>query len=130
MLLMYPCQVMMFILPPLVDYGVIDSAAFSHMIGIKNKFTSLHFSNKYPLINIANGSSATVVSDGTVHAASSLTLNNILFVPTFTISLLSISQIAKNNICFVTFYPAYCIFQNLQTRMRILWNVSNGECTI
>lgn len=42
-----------------------------------------------------------------------------MIVPKFRISLLSINQITKHNNCSMIFFPTYCVFQNLQTRMRI-----------
>lgn len=47
---------------------VIDYGTSVHMTGIRNKFTPLYFSIKYPPINIVDGSSATVVDNGTIHA--------------------------------------------------------------
>lgn len=59
-----------------------------------------------------------MVGDGVVHATSTLTLKNMNFILKFPLSLLSTSQLTKNNYS-ITFFPYYRIFQELHTRMRI-----------
>lgn len=48
-----------------------------------------------------------------------LNLQNVLFAPKFHVSLLSISHLTQSHNCTVTFYPSYCIFQDLQTKRMI-----------
>jgi len=53
-----------------------------------------------------------------VQVTLSLTLADVLYVPRFPVSLLSISQFTKNN-CKITSFPSHCVFQDLSTRKRI-----------
>jgi len=62
------------------------------MTDIKQKFVSLKLSNKFSPVNIADDTQSPVVSNGVVQATLPLTLTDVLFVPKFSISLLSISQ--------------------------------------
>ena len=65
---------------------ILDSGASSHMTGIKDKFTSLHLSSKFPSVNIADGTQSPLLGDGIVQATSSLNLTNVLYVPKFSVS--------------------------------------------
>lgn len=84
------------------------------MTGIKEKFHSLSFSDKFPSVHIVDGSFTPVLGDEVVQATPSLTLTNLLYVPEFPVSLLFISQFTKNNNCKITFFPSHCVFQDLQ----------------
>lgn len=64
------------------------------MTGIRNKFASLCFSEKYPPIHPNDGSSSHMVGDR-VRTTTILTVNDVLFVPNFDVSLLFISQITN-----------------------------------
>ena len=70
---------------------ILDSGASSHMTHIQNKFDSLHLSNKFSSVNIADGTQSPVLGNGVVHATSSLTLADVLYVLKFLVSLFSIS---------------------------------------
>jgi len=48
-----------------------------------------------PSIKIVDGTHSPVLDNGVVQAAPSLTLTDVLYVPRFSISLLSISQLTK-----------------------------------
>ncbi|XP_020254383.1 uncharacterized protein LOC109831471 [Asparagus officinalis] len=62
---------------------VLDCGASSHMTGIKNHFVSLHLSDKFPSIRIADSTLSPVRGVGVVHATSSLKLTDVLYVPKF-----------------------------------------------
>lgn len=89
------------------------------MTGIKKKIPSFSFLDNIPLINIADGTSSTVSEKRVVHTTSSFSLNDILFLPQFPVSLLYISKITTQNHCHAIFYHSYCVFQDLQTGMKI-----------
>lgn len=52
---------------------------------------------------------------GSIRCSPSLTLSSVLHVPDFSTNLLSISSLTKALNCKVTFYPSYCVFQELET---------------
>jgi len=47
---------------------------------IKDKFISLHLSNQFPFVNIADGTQSPVLDNGVVQATPSLNLTNVLYV--------------------------------------------------
>ena len=64
---------------------ILNPEASSHITCIKQKFVSLNIFNKFPLVNIADGTQSSVLGNGVVQAIPSLTLIDILFVPKFSI---------------------------------------------
>ena len=53
------------------------------MTGIQNKFDSLHLSNKFSSVNIADGTQFLVLGKGVVHATPLSTLTNVLMFLSF-----------------------------------------------
>ncbi|GAV59362.1 hypothetical protein CFOL_v3_02893 [Cephalotus follicularis] len=98
------------------DDWIIDSGSNDHMTGNFNSLNiykpsmSCHANVKLP-----NGSTTKITHVGTTKLSNTLTLHNVLFVPVFSFSLLSISRFTKENQCFVIFYPDFCLFQDLWT---------------
>jgi len=90
---------------------ILHSRASSHMTGIKQKFVSLNLFNRFPPVNIVDGTLSPVLSNRVIHATPSLTLTDVLFVPKFPVALLSISQFIKHNKCKITFSPSHCVFR-------------------
>ena len=87
----------MLILSLLIDLGYLDSGVSSHMTSIKDKFISLHIFNQFSSVNIVDGTRSLVLGNKVVHATPSLNLTDVLYVPIFFITLLSISQFTKQN---------------------------------
>jgi len=85
---------------------VLDSRIFTHTIGIRK--TTLSFLNNIPLINIVDGTSSTFV-EKELFMLHFLSLNNILFVPKFPVSLLSTEKITTQNCYRAIFDPSYCV---------------------
>ena len=73
----------------------IDSEVLSHMTCITQKFVSLNMFTVHPSVKIVDGTHSSVLSNGVVQATPSLTLTDALYVPHFSVSLLSISQLTK-----------------------------------
>ena len=70
-------------------------------------------SNVYPSIKIADGTQSPLLGNGVVQATLSLTLTDLLYVPRFSVSLLSISQFTKHNNCKITFSSSYLCVSGL-----------------
>ena len=66
------------------------------MTGIKDKFTSLHLSTQFSSVNIVDGTQSPILGDGVVQVTPSLNLKNLLYVPKFSVSLLSIASLSNN----------------------------------
>ena len=75
---------------------ILDSGVSSYMTGIKDKFTSLHFSTKFSSVNVVDGTQSPVLGDGVVQVTLSFNLKNVLYVPKFSVNLLSISNLPNN----------------------------------
>jgi len=100
------------------------------MSGIKQKSVSLKFSNTYPYVKIADDTQSPVLGNGVVQTIPFLTLTDVLYVPKFHVSLLSVSQFTKHNNCKITVFPSHCVFQDLSTGRRIGSGYEREACTI
>ncbi|KAL0285929.1 UNVERIFIED_CONTAM: Retrovirus-related Pol polyprotein from transposon RE2 [Sesamum angustifolium] len=98
---------------------VIDSGATSHLTGNRSSFLTFSTSPKFPPVRLADGSYSPISGSGTVQSTAYLNLTNVPFAPKFSVNLLSVSQLTKTHNCSVTFYPSYCVIQDLQTRRMI-----------
>ena len=78
---------------------VLDSGISPHMACIKDKFHFLYFNNVIPL--------SRYVGKKLFMATTSLSLNDVLYVPTFPVNFLFISKLATQNNCCAIFlsYP-------------------------
>ena len=61
-------------------------------------------------VKIVDGTVSSVSGKGLVRISPSLSLSSVLHVPSFPISRLSISLIARDQNCSVTFFPSHCVF--------------------
>ena len=61
---------------------ILDSGAPSHMTGTKQEFVSLNLSHFHISVKIADGTHSPVLENGVVEATPSLTLTDVLYVPT------------------------------------------------
>ena len=98
---------------------IIDSGASDHMTGQPSVFSSYKPYSGHDKVKIADGTFSSVSGKGLVHATSSLPLSTVLHVPSFSTNLLSISRITRDLNCSVTFFPSYCVFQDLLTKQKI-----------
>ena len=57
----------------------------------------------------------------------SLTLDTVLIVPSLAYNLLSVSQITATLKCTVTFWPQFCVFQDILTRKILGYGVRRGN---
>ena len=87
------------------------------MTGIIQKFVFLKYSNTYPPVKIADGTQSPVLGNWVVQATPSLTLIDVLYVPKFPVSILTISQFTKHNNC--KKISSHCMFEDLTTWRRI-----------
>ena len=55
-----------------------------------------------------------------------MTLNNVTYIPKFSVSLLSISRFTKQN----NFFPTHCVLQDLSTEGGMAWGMRDDACTI
>jgi len=77
------------------------------MTDITQKFISLDMFTAHPSIKIADGTHSPVLGNEAVQASPSAILTDVLYVPHFSVSLLSISQLTKQNNCKITFFLSH-----------------------
>ena len=94
------------------DTWVIDTGATDHImcsVGALSSITAI----TNAIVELPNGETALVTHIGTIVLSSSLTLNNVLCVPSFTFNLLSVSTITKTQPCCLVFLSTLCFVQDL-----------------
>ena len=91
---------------------VIDSGASAHLIGTPSTLFSLTPTTASPPVSIADGHSCSVKGFRLTKPTLSLTLDNVIYVPSFPTNLLSISTITRTLNCVVIFYPFHCVFHD------------------
>ena len=74
---------------------VIDIGAIDHIVCYVHLLTTITAITQL-IVQLPNGETAFVTHIGTVTLSSSLTLQNVLYVPSFTFNLLSVSTFTKS----------------------------------
>ncbi|GJV13453.1 cysteine-rich receptor-like protein kinase 8 [Tanacetum coccineum] len=94
------------------EIWIIDSGATDHIcISISLMHNIITCINPI-IINLPNGQTITCTTIGSVTLQSNITLHNVLYIPTFTYNLISISKILQNTLKTITFTHNSCIFQD------------------
>lgn len=95
---------------------ILDSGATDHIFSFKFMFN--HLTKIKPvLIKLPNNASVTAEFSGTVKL-SNLTLLDVLYVPNFSVSLISISKLTSSLDCLLLFHNSFCmIVQKSHWRM-------------
>ena len=96
---------------------IIDTGASDHMT-----FDFILFSNTSTLpfpvhVTLPDGSIKPVTLVDDIQLSPSLNLRNVLFVPDFKYSLLSVAKFLTDNYCCTVFYPTHRVFQDLSTKL-------------
>lgn len=91
---------------------IVDSGASDHMTGNSSLFSSLLPCKTLLHVKIADGTMAKVSGIGTVKISSNLNLLNVLYVPSLSCNLLSISKLTQDNQCCANFHSNGCVFQD------------------
>lgn len=95
---------------------IVDSGASDYMTP---HFSVLMNTQQLPgnqHINLPNGEKIVVAKKGQMFLAPSLTLDNVLCVPSFKHNLLSVQRLLTNNNCEVVFHPTYCTITDKVTK--------------
>lgn len=95
---------------------VIDSGASDHMTGNPTIFSNFNKHRSPSHVTIANGSTTPVLGSGTIDLTPSVSLSSVLSLPNFSFNLLSVSKITRALNCCVSFFPDFCVFQDLSTK--------------
>lgn len=95
---------------------VIDSGASAHMTGDAGILNSICPVNTFSTVKLADGSQSIITGIGNSSLLPTLSLDSVLHVPRFPLSLLSVSQLTKKLDCTITFSSSSCTLQDRQTR--------------
>ncbi|KAL0448952.1 UNVERIFIED_CONTAM: hypothetical protein Slati_1451600 [Sesamum latifolium] len=101
-----------------IDCGtwIVDSGATRHVCANLNLFTHYHKSNNHTEVSLPDGSKQPVAHIGTVKLSDQIILEHVLHIPTFSINLLSVSQLCQTMPISFVFMSSSCILQDLWTK--------------
>ena len=91
---------------------ILDSGATDHMVHSIHFFTSITSSAQIS-VRLPNGDMVKVTHIGTVQVSATLILENVLYIPSFSFNLISISKLTQNPSCCCIFLSHYCFLQDL-----------------
>ncbi|XP_071722294.1 uncharacterized protein [Rutidosis leptorrhynchoides] len=94
---------------------IIDSGTTNHMT--YNVIGMHSVSSLSQLVHLPNGNHASITHTGNLSISTNLSLKNVLLIPSFKNNLLSVHKITKDSNCFVSFYPDFCLMQDISTGM-------------
>ena len=102
---------------------ILDSGASYHMTGCPSLFSTYTPCVVNLKVKIVDGSLAIVAGKGLIILSRNLTLKSVLYVPSLTCNLLSISKLTHDQNCVAKFGSSSCQFQELVSRKLIDNNV-------
>ena len=71
------------------------------------------------MVKLPNGHHVHATHSGVVHLSTAITLLNVLYIPTFTFNLISISKLVSSTNCTLIFSSTSCTLQDMNNRMKI-----------
>ena len=98
---------------------IIDSGAIDHMTGNSSLFSTFQSQSSPSIVTLADGSQSCVLGSGTIFPTPSIPLSSVSSLPKFSFNLVSVSKLTRALKCCVSFFPDYCIFQDLMTKQII-----------
>ena len=100
-----------------VETWVIDTGATNHIVCSMHLLTSFT-AISHTMVEFPNGEAALVTHVGTLKLSSHNTLTNVLYVPSFSFNLISVSALTHSQPLCLVFLSNYCFIQDL-----IYWNM-------
>ena len=98
---------------------IIDNGATDHISSSPKLFLRKDKNISLPLILLPSGEKANIVAKWFLSLNSVYYLRDVLCVPTFKVDLMSISHLTRGLNCSVTFFPHWCVLQDLAMRRMI-----------
>ncbi|KAK9749069.1 hypothetical protein RND81_02G100300 [Saponaria officinalis] len=106
---------------------IVDSSATNHMTSQFDMLKNVKKLNRELKINLLDGRYVKVTHKGKVLIDRDLVLVDVLYVPEFKQNLLSVQKLARDNICYVTFFDTHCFVQGCTDgRIKGLGKASSG----
>ncbi|KAK1414172.1 hypothetical protein QVD17_29913 [Tagetes erecta] len=103
---------------------IVDSGATDHITHRLDWFNNDFKYTWEPPVTIPNGSSISVEGKGSCTLPNGIHIKDVLYVPSFTCDLLSVSRLSRDLQCAVTFFPEFCVMHTLNSRRLI----GMGKC--
>ena len=97
---------------------VLDTSAIDQIICLVSLLTSITSLTQY-VFELPNGESAQVTHMGSVRLSANLILENVLYVPSFSFNLLSISKLPQKLPYCLVFLSQFCFIQDLSLGRRL-----------
>ena len=100
----------------LLDDWIYDSGASDHMSPDDDEIIDPYLLKIKPQIRLPDGNTSVISHVGKVRLNNDIVLKDVLVVPSFKFSLLSFPKLTEDSQCSVSFYPHFCVVQDLATR--------------
>ena len=100
---------------------VIDSKATNHMTCNSILFTTFQSHSSTSTVTLADGPTSCVLGLETIHPTPLITFDSVMSLPQFYFNLIYVSLVQFN--CNISFFPDYCLFQDLLTK----WIIGRGR---
>ena len=98
---------------------VIDSGSTDHVTGNSSLFSTFQSQSSPSTVTLADGSHSCVLGSGTIVPTPSIPLTLVLSLPNFSFNLMSVSKLTQALKCYISFFPDFCLFQDLMTKQII-----------
>ena len=98
---------------------VINSRATNHMTGNSSLFITFQSHPATSTITLANGSTSCVLWSRTIYPTPLITLTYVLSLPQLSFNLISVNKLTHTLNCSISFFPNYCLIQDLSTKQVI-----------
>ena len=99
---------------------ILDTSAIDPMVNSVSLFTTV-ISVSHLSVKLPNGQTAVVTHLGTIQITSTLTLTNVLCIPSFSFNLISVHKLTKTLSCCNIFLDTLCFIQDLQNWKKNDW---------
>ena len=109
---------------------VINSGATNHMTGNFNLFITFQPHLSTSTVTLADGSTSCVLRLGTIHPTPLIILTSVMSLPQFSFNLISMSKLTRTLNCSISFFPDYCLIQDLLTKRIIGRRRESGDLYI
>ena len=106
---------------------IIDSGASDHMTASLESLVNVKPAAPNLTIKLLTGAATVITHIGDLILQNGLKLSNVLYVPQFQHSLISIHRLSQDNKCEVIFHPSSCSVVDVNTRqLKALGKLRNG----
>ena len=98
---------------------VIDFGAIDHMTSNSSLFSTFQSQPSPSTVILADGSHSCVLGSGTIVPTPSISLTSVLSLPNFSFNLMYVSKLTRALKCYISFFPDFCLFQDLMMKQVI-----------